>query len=246
MRMSPNLLRPTGVLKLSTLGILASGMVSCDNENKHVVTEQNADMVESEIQIEKMDSQRDLLLSGEVPHNFYLEKLGYYHADAQDFFEHPYSMKKDGKFFQDGKWEDDLRIANNRSSRPTPECLTRIEKALGEETKDKDAVAGTGNTNQAAPYQSHGMGAGNMLMMYWLLSGNRNRFSPGAGFQRASEKEREWQNGVNGQRSALSNYRQNNPAYSRMVEERRSTGTRLQSGTTIRGGFGSSSRSFSS
>lgn len=147
------------------------------------MTEKDAEMAESQLMIEKLDTEKDKLLRGEVSHNFHIPRVGYYHADARRFFPHPYGYEQDGKFFINGEWKDQTVPAIAAASRPTAEALEHVQKVLEEE----QATAGNnGNANGANQGHSGGFGMGNMLMMYWLLSGNRGMFSPGAGFQNAS------------------------------------------------------------
>jgi hypothetical protein len=90
-----------------------------------------------------------------------------------------------------------------------------------------------------------GSGVGNALMMYWLLSGNRGSFTPGTGFHQAGSQVDSWQRGVDEQRRSVSAHAAANPGYSRMVEQSRSSGSPVKAGQSVRGGFGSSSRSTS-
>jgi hypothetical protein len=69
---------------------------SCDRRSR-VVTEKDAEMAESQLLIEKLDTEREKLLRGEVSQNFHIPRVGYYHADARRFFPHPYGDEQDGK-----------------------------------------------------------------------------------------------------------------------------------------------------
>ncbi len=223
-----HLVRPGGILRWSTACILAGSLTGCDRKSAHVVTARDAEMAESQLQIEKLDSEKTRLMNGEVSHNFHLAKVGYYHADARDFFEHPYGYERDGRYFINGAWSDTMKPAAATASRPSPEALKRVEKALEEQPA-------------TASGHSHGFGMGNALMMYWLLSGNRGMFSPGAGFQQAGGQAAAWQRGVDQKRDEVRNYAAGSPGYRRMVDQSRANGAVVKPGQSVRGGFGSSS-----
>jgi hypothetical protein len=128
------------------------------------------------------------------------------------------------------------------ASNPTPEALKKVELALDREQQLlAQQPAGTSTTQHRS-----GFGAGNALMMYWLLSGSRGSFAPGAGFRQAGAQAGAWQQQVNSSRSTVSSYAASNPGYRRMVEHSRSTGTPIKSGQSVRGGFGSGSSRTSS
>lgn len=189
-------------------------------------------MAETQSQIEKLDTEKSKLIEGEVSHNFHIPRVGYYHADAQNFYEHPYGFSKDGRYFINGEWKDEEVPAMATSSRPTPEALKKVEAALEEEQKVAAKPQGQ---------HSHGFGMGNALMMYWLLAGNRGMFSGGSGFRQASGQAGSWQRGVDDQRGAVSRYAAANPGYARMVEQSRASGVPVKAGQSVRGGFGTSS-----
>lgn len=195
------------------------------------MTEQDVEVAETQTQIEMLDTEKSQLVKGEVSHNFHMPRVGYYHADARNFFEHPYGFPQDGRYFINGAWNNELVPAMASASRPTPEALKKVDAALEEEQKSTASASGTSH---------HGFGMGNALMMYWLLAGNRGMFSPGAGFQRASGQADSWQRGVENQRGAVSRYAAANPGYQRMVAQSRATGTPIRAGQSVRGGFGSS------
>lgn len=225
-----HLISPGGVLRWSTACILAGSLAGCDRGVTYVATEKDAEMAESQIEIEKMDSEKANLMEGNVSHNFHLPKVGYYHADTRDFFDHPYGYEQDGRYFINGSWSDTLTPASASSSRPTPEALKRVEKALEEEQGSGTSTGG-----------HHGFGMGNALMMYWLLSGNRGMFSPGAGFHHANGQAGYWQRGVEEKRDEVRGYAAANPGYRRMLDQSRASGTTIKPGQSVRGGFGSSS-----
>jgi hypothetical protein len=157
--------------------------------------------------------------------------VGYYHADQQDFFEHPYGFSQDGRYFINGEWKDESVPAMATASRPTPEALKKVEAALEEEQKVAAKPSG---------HHSHGFGMGNALMMYWLLAGNRGMFSGGSGFRQASNQAGSWQRGVDDQRGVVTRYASANPGYARMVDQSRASGVPVKAGQSVRGGFGSS------
>ena len=230
-------LRSGGILRLSTLCILASGVAgisSCDRGVNYVATEKDVEMAETQSQIEKIDSEKSKLINGEVANNFHLPRVGYYHAQAQNFYEHPYGFSQDGRYFIDGAWQNELSEATVASSRPSPEALKKVEAALEEEQK----VA----ANPSSPQQQHGggFGMGNALMMYWMLSGNRGMFSPGNGFRQASGQAGNWQRGVDDGRGQVNRHAAANPGYQKMVQQSRMNGALVKSGQSVRGGFGAS------
>jgi hypothetical protein len=225
-------LRPGGILRWSTVCILAggaAGLTGCDRGVKYVATEQDVEMAETQSRIDTLDAEKSRLLKGEVANNFHIPRVGYYHAEARRFYEHPYGFAQGGRYFVNGSWQDHPGPEVFLSTRPTPEALKMVEAALEEEQKTASASGG------------HGFGMGNALMMYWLLAGNRGMFSPGAGFQRAGGQVETWQRGVDTQRGAVSRYAASNPGYQRMVAQSRATGAPVRPGQSVRGGFGSRS-----
>ncbi len=233
-------LSPAGILRWSTICILAGGIVSCDRGVSYVATDEDVKMAESQTQVEKLDSEKESLTKGIVANNFHLPRVGYYHAQAQDFFIHPYGYAQDGKYYVDGRWQDEPGASTVASSHPSPEALKKVDEALTEEQK-------TASSNSGQTYHSGGgFGMGNALMMYWMLSGNRGLFSPGAGFRQAGGQVGNWQRGVDDQRSALAGHASANPGYARMVQQSRASGAPVRAGQSVRGGFGSSRSSSSS
>jgi hypothetical protein len=227
-------LRPGGILRWSTACILAGTLSSCDRGVNHVMSEQDEAVAETQSQIEKLDTEKSKLINGEVSHNFHIPRVGYYHASAQNFYEHPYGFAKDGRYFINGVWQDENVPESVTASRPAPEALKKVEGALEAEQK-------TASNSSSQPHGGGGFGMGNALMMYWLLAGNRGMFSPGNGFRQASGQAGNWQRGVENQRGAVSRYAAANPGYQRMVEQSRATGVPVKAGQSVRGGFGSSS-----
>ncbi len=239
-------IRHGGILRWSTTCILAGGMAGMTGcERKYVATAQDENMAKLQARIDTLDAKRAKLLNGEVENNFNLPGVGYYHAEARDFYEHPYAYQNDGRWFANGKWFDKpVAEAAVAASRPTPEALKKVEDALN---REQQLIASQGNGASATTVNNYhqGSGFGNALMMYWLLAGNRGSFIPGMGFQRAGSQVDSWQRGVDEQRRSVSSYAAANPGYSRMVEQSRSSGSPVKTGQSVRGGFGSSSRSTS-
>lgn len=227
-------LRPGGILRWSTACILAGSLASCDRGVRHVATEQDVEMAETQVQIEKLDGEKAKLMEGEVTNNFNIPRVGYYHAEAHEFYEHPYGYSQDGRYFVNGVWQDEVVAESLASSRPSPAALKKVEAALEEEQK----VASTTQSGSGG-----GFGMGNALMMYWLLAGNRGMFSPGNGFRNASGQAGNWQQGVEKQRGAVNSYAASNPGYQRMVAQSRTNGTSVKAGQSVRSGFGTASSS---
>lgn len=224
-------LRPNGILRWSTACVLAGTLASCDRG--YTVTEQDAVMAKLQTGIDTLDSQESILKSGLVPNNFQIPGLGYYHSGKHSFLEHPYNFRRDGKWFVDGEWSDLQGPESIAPSRPSPEELKRVDEFLSAQQKAAEK-SGTASTNHS------GFGFGNMLMMYWLLSGNRGFFSPGAGFQNAQRNAGDWNTQVNRNREQVARHSAANPGYTRMVQQSRMQGTPVTPGQTVRGGFGSS------
>ena len=235
-------LRPGGVLRWSTLCILAggaAGLSSCDRGVRTVGTEVDVQMAETQTKIEKLDDQKGVLQRGEVTHNFQIPGVGYYHAGAYDFFEHPHGFLQNGRWFINGEWKDEMEMEPLASSRPAANALERVDAALAKEQEENPPSAPASTATATAGAGSQGFGMGNALMMYWLLSGNRGFFSPGAGFRQASGQAGNWQKGVENQRAAVGRHAAANPSYQRMVAQSRASGTSVNPGQSVRGGFGS-------
>jgi hypothetical protein len=226
MKRAPTLpLRRGGILQLSTWLILAGGtasLMSCDSSERQAMQARASYESESKRLIEELDSQRQQLLSGEVPNNFQIPGIGYYHAGAHDFYEHSYNFQRDGKWFVNNAWLDQAGPEDVPASRPTPEALRRIDETLDKQQRELDATADT-----AARYQHQaqaGPGLGSTLMMFWLLSGNRGFFSPGPGFTSFGQRAPMWE----------SRYRHDRDEYAR---------TKAYSGGGGGGSYSSSSKS---
>ncbi|MES2996602.1 MAG: hypothetical protein V4733_07310 [Verrucomicrobiota bacterium] len=176
----------SGILRASTLAILAGGAVGttgCDSREKNAAEARTRFEAQSRQVIEQLDSQRDQLLRGEVPNNFHIPGVGYYHAAARTFAEHSYNFQKDGRWFVNNAWGDAPGPENVPASRPLPEALARVDQALAKQEKELDAAAG-----QTGARSSSGPGLGTALAMYWLLSGSRGSFTPGSGFTRFGQR----------------------------------------------------------
>ncbi len=229
-------IRPDGILRWSTAAILLGGLSGC--ERQYVATEKDAKMAEIQSRIDELDSQQELLKQGEVANNFNIPGVGYYHAAKNDFYEHPYGFERDGKWFVDGVWQSSPGNDYIPPSRPSPSALKKVDAALTREQQLANNSSGGGG--QQASQHGGGMGMGNMLMMYWLLSGNRGMFSPGAGFRNAGQNAGNWQQNVERERRNVASHASSNPGYNRMVNESRMKGNPIRPGTSVRGGFGSS------
>lgn len=220
------------------------GLTSCDSDSTYTATAADEQMASLQKKLDDIDNRRTQLTQGYLEHNFEIPGLGFYHADAHDFFPHSYGHQQDGKWFANGQWLDAAPPAPTlTSSRPTPEALKKVETLL-EREQELVSQGGSGNTGPMGSHTTHhhhGGGIGNMLMMYWLLSGNRGSYTPGAGFHRAQANQSTWQQSLNQDRQRVSSYSASNPGYQRLVQDSRSSGAPVTAGKSVRGGFGSSS-----
>lgn len=230
--------RPNGILRWSTLCVLAGGLTGCEREGSYTFTENDAAMAKLQSGIDKLDSQHALLKAGEVSNNFHMEGVGYYHAARHDFFPQPYNLRAgDGRYFVDGSWQASPGPDYVPASRPSPDALQRVDAALTLARKEEEKAGGNTTSNQ-----SSGFSGTNMLLMYLLLSGNRGLFSPGAGFQHAQQNTADLNRRATEERRTASRYASANPGYRNAVERSKMQGTPVRPGQSVRGGFGSSSR----
>lgn len=257
-------IRNGGILQWSTVCILAggvAGLAGCDSQ--YTATPKDEQMAALQKKLDAVESEKSRLMNGEVANNFELPGVGFYHAEARDFFPYPYGQEKDGKWYANGQWQDQAPAeARFASSRPTPEALKKVELALTREQEliekenNADALttqtaANAGTTHNPTTTYHHHSGFGNALMMYWLLSGNRGSYTPGAGFHQAESRVGSWQQGMERDRQSVSSYASANPGYRRMASQSSASGSSFHSGSSthsgssVRGGFGSSARSSS-
>lgn len=233
-RRVPSIPESGGILRWSTLCILAGGTVgltSCDRDG-YVATKEDVQVAAIQTRIETLDAEKDRLQQGVVANNFHIPRVGYYHAAVHTFHEHPYGFAQGGRFFVNGAWQDRPGSPDVPASRPSPEALKKVDAALTEEQKLASNSGATGH--------SGGFGMGNALMMYWLLAGNRGMFSPGAGFQQAGGNASTWQRDVEQKRGQVTRHASANPGYQRVVQQARASGQPVAAGQSVRGGFGSS------
>jgi hypothetical protein len=236
-------IRMGGILHWSTLCLLAGsgmGLSSCDSESSYTATAADEQMAGLQKKLDEIESRRSQLTQGYLEHNLELPGLGFYHADANDFFPYKYGEQQNGKWYANGQWQDSEPPAPAlTSSRPSVEALKKVEMLLDREQQ----LASQGGSSPSSTVHHHhgGGGIGNMLMMYWLLSGNRGYYTPGAGFQRAQMNQTNWQQTMQQDRQRVTSYAASNPGYQRLVQESRSSGAPVTAGRSVRGGFGSSS-----
>lgn len=236
-RLTANL-RSGGILRWSTLCILA-GLTGC--EERYVVTEKDVEMAGLQKEVDRMDSMRTTLMSGRVPNNFHVPGVGYYHAEARDFFPYAYDHKgADGQHYINGKWEYFSKPAEVTSSEPTVAALKKVDAALAEKEKEEDQGGTTAGATAGGAHHRGGFDATDALLMYWMLSGNRGNFTPGAGFRQAESRYPRWQRDVEEKRSTVSSYTYQNPGYQAMAKRSAETGSPVKAGQSVRGGFGSS------
>jgi len=242
-------IRPGGILHWSTLCLLAGGSValtSCDSESTYTATAQDEQMAALQKKLDDIDSRKSQLLNGYVEHNFELPGAGFYHADAQDFFPYTYGHEKDGKWYANGEWLDTKPEPSRlTTSRPSEAALRKIEMILARE-QELVEQNGSGSATTHRTTHHHSSGVGNMLLMYWLLSGNRNSYTPGAGFQQAQTRQQGWQQSLNNDRSTVNAHAAANPGYQRLVQQSKQSGSAVTAGKSVRGGFGGSSSGSSS
>lgn len=247
-------IRPGGILQWSTLCLLAGGSValtSCDSKSTYTATAQDEQMAALQKKLDDIESRKSQLLNGYVEHNFELPGAGFYHADAQDFFPYTYGHEKDGKWYANGQWVDAKpEPPRLTTSRPSEAALRKIEMILAREQElvEENSTASSSSTHRSSYHSNHhhGSGVGNMLLMYWLLSGNRNNYTPGAGFQQAQARQQGWQQSLNNDRSTVNAHAAANPGYQRLVQQSKQSGSPVTAGKSVRGGFGGSSSGSSS
>ncbi|WP_367872478.1 hypothetical protein [Luteolibacter sp. Populi] len=237
------ILRPAGALSWSTACLIAGlGLSGC--ERSYTATATDEQMAKTQKEVEEMDALKATLTGGAVPNNFQLAGVGYYHAGANDFFPEAFGSARDGKWFINGVWQaTPPPVEEIAASRPSPEALKKVMAALEKEQKEQQTAGSSGGNAGAHNGHHGGFGMGNMLLMYWLLSGNRNGFAAGPGFQRAASQAPAWQSQIDQKRSMVSSHAAANPGYRRMVEQSRASGVPVQAGKSVRGGFGSSAKS---
>jgi uncharacterized membrane protein YgcG len=172
-----------------------------------------------------------------------LPGLGFYHADAQDFFPFRYGQEQGGKWFANGEWVDTQPPAPEKSmSHPKPEALKKVEEVLAREQEAlTQQPEETSTASSTVHHHGSGMGIGNMMLMYWLLSGNRGSYVPGPAFQRAEASQQSWQRTMQADRQKVSSYAAANPGYQRLVQQSRTSGSSVRAGASVRGGFGGGS-----
>ena len=250
-------IRNGGILHWSTLCLLATGTVgltSCDKEKTYTATAQDVQMAELEKNLDEIDRRRAQLTQGYVDHNLEIPGVGFYHADAHDFFPYAYGHEKDGKWFANGEWVDTQPKAPSMSvSRPSEAALKKVEGILAKEQEQELAGGGGGgSTSSHSPSTHHtthhygGSGVGSMLLMYWMLSGNRNNFTPGAGFQQAQMRQQGWQQSLDNDRNTVKAHAAANPGYQRLAQQSKQSGSPVTAGKSVRGGFGGTSSGSSS
>ena len=238
-------IRTGGILHWSTVCILAggaAGLTGCDS--KYTATAKDEQMAVLQKKLDAVDTEKSRLMNGEVTNNFELAGVGFYHAESRDFFPYPFGHQQDGKWYINGRWQEfapgEVHV---NASRPTPEALKKVELALEQEQKllaqeNTNAAGGAGSSSNTTHHHS---GFGNALMMYWLISGNRGSYAPGAGFRQAESQTGRWQQGMERDRQTVSRYASSNPGYRRMLDHSKATGKPVTAGNSVRGGFGSKS-----
>lgn len=241
-------IRPAGVLCWSTACLIAGlGLSGC--ERSYTATAKDEEMAKTQRNIEELDALKSTLTRGEVPNNFKLEGVGYYHAGARDFFPESYGTERDGKWFVNGVWQTDPPPVEEISpSQPTPDALRKVMAALEKEEKEQQQASNSGSNPQVVNHYHHGSGGfTNALLMYWMLSSNRSGFTPTApAYQHAAAQAPAWQGQIDSDREQVRAHAAANPGYSRAVAESKARGTTVRSGQSVRGGFGSSSSTHSS
>ncbi|MFM2170966.1 MAG: hypothetical protein RI957_1195 [Verrucomicrobiota bacterium] len=236
-------IRKGGILHWSTLCLLAGsgmGLSSCDSQSSYTATAADEQMAGLQKKLDEIESRRSQLTQGYLEHNLEWPGLGFYHADANDFFPYKYGEQQNGKWYANGQWQDSEPSAPTlTSSRPSVEALKKVEMLLD---REQQLASQSGSSGSSTVHHHHGGGGiGNMLMMYWLLSGNRGSYTPGGAFQRAQTNQSTWQQTLNQDRQRVTSYAASNPGYQRLVQESRSSGAPVTAGKSVRGGFGSSS-----
>lgn len=240
-------LRVSGILRVSTASLLATGIMgvtSC-GDKAYETSLKDQEMAATQREIDKLDAQRTQLVSGEVPNNFFLENLGHYHAGAHSFFTPAYNESRDGKYFVDGVWQESRGPTDVPPSRPSMDALIKIDAALAKVQEKMKSQTSAANVANQSSHNGGGMGMGSMLMMYWMLSGNRGMFGGGTGYAYGNAQAGNWQRDLDQRRSTVSSYAAGNPGYRAAISESARTGSPVRSGQSVRGGFGSTAKSSS-
>ncbi len=284
--MKPHL-SSTGILRWSTT-MLALSLVSCDSNVKRVMADPPAEdqapsaVTQPELSKEEseklkalaaFDQRKAVFESGKIENNFYLEKLGYYHANAHRFFPHAYQEEKEGKWYVDGEWRDERGAEAVEPTTPNVETLAALEKLLVEQPVSANGTASSSGSASPPMGMHHNgffgghFGWSDALLTYMVLSGNRHQYTPmqpGILSQRGSFMQQQMsasREEINRRASSPAGFNSgagvgrasssavSHPSYDHLSNKTAGTSgiSRPNSaGATIRGAFGSSSRSSSS
>ncbi len=246
---SKSLLRIGGILQWSTFCLVTGvSLNSCNSEKNYTATAEDEKMAALEQQLDDVEKKKAQLMSGEIENNFELPGLGFYHSEAQSFYPHRYGAIQDGKWFANGDWVNQVPGAPSPAkSRPSEATLQKIQELLEKEQELAQSGSSSTHSSSGGVHHHHaGMGMGSMMMMYWMLSSNRGGFTQGRGFQYAQNEQQGWQQKLTRDRQAVSSYASSNPGYSKLVKDSKEYGKPVRTGSSVRGGFGGSSSSYSS
>lgn len=242
---------PNGVLRLSTVALLAS-LAACGSGelevNRSPMPGESQDIPPvdpKEVELVKsIEAQAAKFASGKIDNNYLHAGLGYYHAAVNRFHEHPYNMEKDGAWYVNGIWQATKGPEPVEPSAPDAATLAALEESLKETEVVAAPVSGSGSSTGTGHHYTnhhHGSGWSNALLAYWILRGNSHRYTPanpGLMATRGAQIQNDFQ-----QAKARTTSRFSTGA---SAPKPISTSTGNSSGTTKRGLFGSSSRPSSS
>ena len=242
---------PNGVLRLSTVALLAS-LAACGSGelevNRSPMPGENQDSAPidpKEVELVKsIEAQAAKFASGKIDNNYHHDGLGYYHAAVNRFHEHPYNQEKDGQWYVNGTWQTAKGPEPVEPSAPDAATLAALEQSLRESEVVAAPASGTGGTTGTGNHYTHhhhGSGWSNALLAYWILRGNSHRYTPtDPGFM--ARRGAQVQNDFQQAKARTTSRFATGASTPRPV----TTSSGNSDGTTKRGLFGSSSRPSSS
>lgn len=238
---------PNGVLRLSTVALLAS-LASCGSGELEVPRSElpgenqdfsSVDPIELEL-VKAMEAQASKFATGKIENNYHLAGLGYYHAAVNRFHPHPYNLEKEGQWYVNGNWQATKGPEPIEPSAPDATTLAALEQSLQEAEPTSAPIASSGTNSTGIHHHHHSSGWSNALLAYWILRGNSHRYTPAnPGF--IASRGAQLQNSFQQAKSRTTARYSTGASTPRPVTTSPGSG-----GNSKRGLFGSSSRSSSS